>query len=184
MPGKTSVQNGKHLHTSLNDNSNVPTSTQYPCRICWRNRFSVWRMAKAIFWCASPIFGVQLLYKKKYSTGQQPLYNHRFSGHFQRIPVLNPTVLGLIGLWSKSMTQAAAILFWDTLGHWHGLATFQLRSATHGLVVAKQSGMNSINWCFFLIVLDLFSNHQHFRKYLPASEVPKCYNPTISGHFN
>lgn len=29
----------------------------------------------------------------------------------------------------------------------------------------------------FLIVLDFFSNDQHFRKYLPASEVPKVIQP-------
>ena len=98
MPGKTSVQNGKPLHTSLNDNSMyqhllniLAGSVEGTVSVCgeWPQQY---------FDVQVPSLVSSFFTKIKYSTGQQPLYNHLVSGHFQRIPVLNPTVLGLIGL--------------------------------------------------------------------------------------
>lgn len=74
------------------------------------------------------------------------------------------------------MTQAATILFWDTLGHWHGLATFQLNQC-HTWQRGNQNKVDEFDELMVLIVFDFFSNVQQFRKYLPASEVPKMIQP-------
>ena len=141
---------------------------------CVANGQSNILMCKCHLWCPAS------LPKKKYSTGQQPLYNHLFSGQFQRILVLNPTVWGWLvcdpSPWPRrqpysSETRLATDMAWPH-SNW---------GAPH-MARGSKNKVEWIRWIdgFFLIVLDIFfSNVQQFRKYLPASEVPKWYVTSI-----
>ena len=118
--------------------------------------------------------------KKKYSTGQQPLYNHLFSGQFQRILVLNPTVWGWLvcdpSPWPRrqpysSETRLATDMAWP---HSNWGAPHMARGSKN-----KVEWIRWIDGFFWLFLTFFFSNVQQFRKYLPASEVPKWYVTSI-----